>query len=399
MVSFFWGELLAHPAAINIDLNTCAHACCYCYANARRTARRTNLNAVRRLCSGEMGGIMGQVWRMGYPVTLCNNTDPLSENNAREALAIVRMINREGRPLYIMTKGGRREDEDELLRLLADNGHAMLYVSISAATDEIAAKTEPGAVPISARLDLLRRAHEMGIGTEVGFNPFYPGWWPEKTHGEMQDRLLGMGLRTWFYNKLHLSRFQADDPRCTAVLTADEIKGIRARNAFDDVFCGAILDALNKGADVYEMGLPSGRTNYFENILKALGKAMPATGEFIVAAIRKWRAQAVAWEERKPMEFHYEDFERVILEGREDLLDLEGRYAEFFLLRDIAAFSTPRVKRIRTFREFLKEAWNNPRIKCFSPRANVAFGVREEPDANGDAVLYIDGERHEGKGV
>lgn len=394
MVSFFWGELLAHPAAINIDLNTCCHACCYCYANARRAKRATRLTEVKKLCAGELGGVIGQVWRMGYPVTMCNNTDPLSPNNVREALAIAQMVNREGRPLYVMTKGGRREDEDALIRLLAENGHAMLYTSISAANDEITAKTEPGAVPVSSRLDLARRAKKAGVAVEIGFNPFYAPWWPGDSHARMQDALLADGLDVWFYNKLHLSRWQVSDPRCTNVFSAGEIKTIRSRTANDDIFCGCVIDAVKKGAAVHEMGLCAGQSTYFEKIRAALGKPMPATGEFVFEAVRRWTAQAVEWERRKPMDFHLSDFVEVVGRGHEDLFTLDARFAEFFLLRDIQAFSRPRVKRMRKFSEFLAEVWNNPKIRLFSPQNNVVFGVRDERDKNGDIVLFIDGERH-----
>lgn len=389
MIEFFWGELFYSSAALNINLNTCDHACRYCYAKARRKSRKTNLAKIKKLVDGEVGGIMQQVYDLGYPVLMSNETDVLSRNNVREALAIIKLFSRRDTPMEILTKGGRREDEDALIKAMAAKRHKLLYVSITTADDETSKKVEPGAPPTSARLDLIRRAKAAGVEVEVGFNPWHEPWMPPDGHRRIIGGLLQTGVRMMFFNRLHLSNWQRDSQEMLSVMSKNEIEAVANRRRSPKA--AMILEAHRMGAAAFELACPVG-VDYFRLRREALGKAFPATGEFTAWAMEKFKAQSRDVEKRQPMDFTFTDFTNILFGGdRADLLTLDGRFAEFLILRNFAAYvGNPRNQKIRRFDELARLVWNDARFKEFTPQRSFIFNPIGE-DEKGDVILRIDG--------
>ena len=77
-----------------------------------------------------------------------------------------------GRNVIILTKGGERSGRDFDL-LEANKKHVLYGATLVFADDAEALEKEPKAAPTSERIEMLKRAHGLGIKTWVSLEPVY----------------------------------------------------------------------------------------------------------------------------------------------------------------------------------------------------------------------------------
>lgn len=394
MIDVFYGEFTFVPEAINIGLNRCAHACCYCFANGKKGCRESALGRIRKLVDsepGERADALAQLYHADYPVSMCNETDVLSPNNVREAFAVLRLLDRRNTPVLALTKGGAREDEDELIARLAAKRNSILYVSVTCAEDDVCRKVEPGANPTSARMDLLRRARAAGVPCICALNPLWEEWMPEESAMGIMRQCMDMGISMFLLHALHLSAAQ----RKAGVLDANGLAVLRSGAQFDYVNRLTFRAIAELGADAYQPGCPFPRTEYFNKQGAIFGKRMPVLHDFIQYASAKQRASHTR------VFFRFEEFERALMSGREELYGFNLDFSRTVLSMNMAAFrENPMLQRKVSVSRFLRSLWNDKRYRFFSPSANLGFQMvvcgdgKPLRDEHGDIVLCRDGEPH-----
>ena len=393
MIDVFYGEFGFVSTALNVGLNTCCHNCIYCFANGKKAGRRSALSRIKRLvdADGETGNALGALYRAGYPVSMCNETDILSPNNVREAFAVLSLFSRRNTPVLALTKGGARTDEDELISRLAEKGNSILYVSVTCGDDDTCRRIEPGAFPTSARLDLLRRASRAGVPCICALNPLFKPWMPEDRAVDIMRQCQDAGINMFL---IHALRLSAQQRKCGA-FDADTLGILKRREQYDyanQVMCTGYIDLK---ADVYAPGCPFPSTDYFTTQERVFGKRWPVLHDFI-----KWSAEK-QYSAKKRMIFTAKDFESALMAGREELYGMGLDMCHTVLAQSMATFrDNPLMQRKVSISRFLKCLWNDHRFRFFSPRLNLTFQTaingdgKPWRDMDGNILLVRDGCPH-----
>lgn len=119
------------------------------------------------------------------PVMLSFSCDTYQHLDEQEMLTrrALKCLFDHGRNVIILTKGGKRSERDFDL-LAANKEHVQYAVTLVFAEDAESLAIEPNAAPTSERIEVLERAHDLGIETWVSMEPVY---YPEDTL-ELIDR-------------------------------------------------------------------------------------------------------------------------------------------------------------------------------------------------------------------
>jgi DNA repair photolyase len=166
----------------------CSHGCrypCYAFSMARgwgRTAgyedwtRPRLVGNARELLSKELKRLKLRVERgaaeMPDSVHFCLTTDPFMFGRpevAELSMDLIALVNAEGIPASILTKGVLPPELADRRRFPCDNVYGTSLVSLS---EEFRRKWEPGAAPYADRIAALRRLHDAGRSTYVHIEPY-----------------------------------------------------------------------------------------------------------------------------------------------------------------------------------------------------------------------------------
>jgi len=113
------------------------------------------------------------------PILLSFTTDPYQPIDVREQLTrkAIQILHKHGLKVSILTKGGKRSERD--FDLLSERPELSEYGATLVFTDERYRKEiESGAAPTKDRINVLKKAHDMGIPTYVSLEPV---WVPEQS--------------------------------------------------------------------------------------------------------------------------------------------------------------------------------------------------------------------------
>lgn len=206
------------PFPVEVSIyGLCRMSCFYCFSNLNRLAsdREVNLtnpteSLIRYLdkqVADELSPI-GYFLREKYPVCFSNTTDPFQrdETTYRASEAFMGWANAHDVPLFIQTKGNVLYDEFERYRKLIRPGKDVAYISITALDDAVRRKTEPGAMSIEKRWELVRMLTDHGIPVVAACNPYLKEWVPD-AH-EYCRLAKENGARGVWWETLHLSQTQ-----------------------------------------------------------------------------------------------------------------------------------------------------------------------------------------------
>lgn len=154
--------------AINIYTG-CPHRCYYCFAPGVLRRDREQFHGHVETRKDIVSEVARQIERehiTGKLIHLCFTCDPYpTDYDTTPTLEIIKILKESGNHVQILTKGDGIRDFDLL------DGGDWYGITYSGGT----AKEEPAAILSARRLDILRRAHEIGIKTWVSFEPvLYP---------------------------------------------------------------------------------------------------------------------------------------------------------------------------------------------------------------------------------
>ncbi|MFK0001490.1 Rv2578c family radical SAM protein [Paenarthrobacter sp. NPDC090522] len=161
----------------------CSHACVYCFA--RKTHTYLDFDSGRDFDSQVVVKInVAEVLRkelakpswQHHPVALGTNTDPYQRAEGRYSLmpGIIRALADSGTPFSILTKGTLLSRDIPLLKHAATMVPVDLGISLAMTNQDLAELMEPGTPSPKARLKLIARLRDAGLGCGVMAMPILP---------------------------------------------------------------------------------------------------------------------------------------------------------------------------------------------------------------------------------
>ena len=129
MLERFIGAYLFQPAAFDYSSDTCRNGCAYCFANINQAERAGNLQgAIKKFYKKEIKTYDDMLLRDGYTICISNRSDPFTERNWRDTVAICQHLVNIPNGIYIQTKCG--PGMDEALDILGDK-KPVIYITVT----------------------------------------------------------------------------------------------------------------------------------------------------------------------------------------------------------------------------------------------------------------------------
>lgn len=379
MLERFIGAYLFQPAAFDYSSDTCRNGCAYCFANINQAERCGNLQgAIKKFYKQEIKTYDDALLRDGYPICVSNRSDPFTERNWLDTVALCTHLANIPNGVYIQTKCG--PGMDEALDILGEK-KPVVYITVTTLRDEIAAVIEPNAPAPSERLRIAKDLHRRGYLVLIAVNPCAEQWMPMADLQSLVKDLKKAGIRHVVIEMLDMSRnrlkvlTQSRQNRMGEAVLEDCRSG-RVRGYVRE--CTEYL--IKAGMIVCKKGMPF-RSTFFDDIKARLGKTMPTHQDFVNYCFDRKKGGPVTFAE----------FDQVIRGGRGGVFDraFKGSAIRDYLLR--AGFVSWKANQsVPTHRDLLRIVWNDPRHRI-SIQKHCLFRLTDKKDPEGNAVLWFDG--------
>lgn len=388
MMSVFYGELLIHPSAIDISGNTCTHNCCYCFANIRKKKRYSDLRQCQRFLCGESNskGLINHFVRNGYSINISNRSDPFSESNHAETIALLKILSKRNNPIHFQTKGGA--ESDRALEILKDKKEVIFYITITTINDAIAKRIEPGAPPPEQRIALAIAARKAGFGVIIAVNPCVEEWMPEEDLVTLEKRMRKHGIINFMFQRLKIRPVEYAAMPDSKKMQFE--KSVVERFSGKDVYFQRQVDRQRSiGLLPIAFGMPY-TTDFYHNLEAEHGKRMFGNYDFFNACAHNGHGYV-----------YFGDYLRAIVGKNRDLLEVKScEFTKYIINQNRGVWKgNAAVQNIVDFESVVREFWNNRRLGG-SPQNNYIFQTVQKPDGKrlyddaGNVVLYFDGSAH-----
>lgn len=281
MTELFKGEFLFHPIPFEMSMNACSHSCVYCFANLRRSDRKFDIarfiNWAKKIPVSD--SFTERKLREGYPILLSNLTDPFSKNNAPFSETVLEYFQRYGVRVYFQTKGGERAYD--LIR--AYGKPSSVYITMTSDRDDISARIEPGAPPVSERIEIAERLIADGHEVVVGINPLASEWMEEERLCGFVERLRKIGVRTYVLQLLYTSKKYDALYKKRDFAGADIEAYAKGKYAQDRIryFQRSVLRLTAQGYNIIAWNAPVVNAGWEDTARIYDGKLLPTTQDFI----------------------------------------------------------------------------------------------------------------------
>ena len=203
MITPYYGEFLIIPMPLELSLERCSNACHYCFSNLNgytlKSSYKSILNQIKGFAVGKSHA--AQLLRDGYPICFSNRSDPFCRSNSEFSIKLCEIFTELGIDIAFQTKGGKGIDE-----ILSFMPSSCWYITISQDDENLRKKIEPGAPPISERLELIDKLVSKGHHVTVGINPYIPEWIDNKR--KLVEQVKQAGAYGILVEGFHLSREQ-----------------------------------------------------------------------------------------------------------------------------------------------------------------------------------------------
>jgi DNA repair photolyase len=378
MLERFIGAYLFQPAAFDYSSDTCRNGCAYCFANINKAERKGNLQgAIKKFYKTEITTYDDMLLRDGYPICISNRSDPFTERNWRDTVALCQHLVNIPNGVYLQTKCG--PGMDEALGILGDK-KPVVYITVTTIRDEVAAVLEPNAPPPSERMRIAKDLHRRGYLVLIAVNPMAEQWMPHSDLEALCNDLKASGIRHVVIEMLDMSRNRIK------ILPQSRIDRMGAA-ALEDCRSGRVRGYVREcteylvgaGMIVCKKGMPF-RSSFFDDIKARLGKTMPTHQDFVnYCWDTKGDAGAVTFAE----------FDQVIRGGRGGVFDMafKGYAIRDYLLR--AGFvSWKENQRVPTHRDLLRIVWNDKRHRI-AIQKHCLFRPTPRTDEEGNVILWF----------
>lgn len=380
MLERFIGAFLFQPAAFDYSSDTCRNGCAYCFANINQAKREGDLKgAINRIYKKEIKSYDDMLSRDGYPICISNRSDPFTERNWRDTVALCQHLVNIPNGIYFQTKCG--PGMDEALDILGKK-KPVIYITVTTIRDDISSVLEPNAPLPAERLQIAKDLHRRGYLVLIAVNPCAEQWIPRADLETLCRELKKAGIRHVCIEMLDMSRnrikvlTQSRKDRMGSAVLEDCRTG-RVRMYVRE--CTEYL--IKAGMVVCKKGMPF-KTTFFDDIKKRLGKTMPVHQDFVNYCFDNHAGgSAVAFDE----------FDRVIRGGRGGVFEMATDRSAFrdYLLR--AGFISWKAnQKVPTMRDLLRIVWNDPRHRI-AIQKHCLFKITDKRDPEGNAVLWFDG--------
>jgi DNA repair photolyase len=392
-IRYFHGELMTHPAPLELSMNRCSHDCAYCFANIKKSDRYFKVKSF--VSSLSQGGIAGALLRGGYPTCISNNSDPFARSNQDASEFVIGEMQQRGYRMMFQTKGGERA-----YSILKGVAPSVVYVTVTTDSDDISRRIEPNAPCTSERIALIEQLVAAGHHVEVGLNPLASPWLPEDRAHRLVERLHAAGVSCFMVQNLHFNRKDvgALKPwRVEAMRDVDvrQYVGRGLRKSGELAYAQRLtLWGLKYG--LHRTGFPY-LTNTAEVYRKAYGdKFFPTLSQFVEKVI-----QAAERSGLPSGNICFEDFERAFL--KDSVYDVEARGKELdgilIKLRPDAWRGRPENQNIKSYRRLFQIVWNDEKMWCSPARVGIIVAplIHENGelarDEHGNLMLGYDAAR------
>lgn len=383
MLEVFLGGYLFHPAALDYSGDTCLNGCAYCFANINKEFRKGKLqSAINCFYRKEANTYQSMLVKLGYPILVSNRSDPFTEKNARESIALFTHLTELKNSVFIQTKTG--PGMDECLDLMGNRRDVVIYITVTTIQDDIAAVVEPKAPPPSARLQIAKKLHDAGYLVLIALNPLSDAWMPREDIETLVKDLKQVGINHICLEMLDIKRkrlSQISESRKKRMGAAVASLGDSNRNYVRE--CTQYLVA--QGFEVAKRGMPF-RSNLFADIKERLGLTMPVMQDFVNYAFDKYGTAGAV--------LTYPEWEAVLAKDGIFLKTVKQNNIRDYLLRS-GFVSWKDNQQVHNHKELLRVCWNDPRHKI-SIQGHSLFrviGRDQKPllDKDGNVQLYFDG--------
>lgn len=384
MISAFMSEFLIHPAPIEYSGNTCTHNCGYCFSNIRSDKRYSDMPQTMRLLTGasESKGILSFLFNHGYPICMCNRSDPFSRSNIADTNAVLKIAAKIPNGIFFQTKGGCGVYDS--LEIIKDKKNVVMYITITTCDDGISQRMEPGAPLLSERIRLAEFSVKMGWDVIIAINPCVEKWMPETRLIELEDRMKSIGVVKFIFQKLKMNRKDINSFSKFRIGQFEKDELDKACAAKDTYFQTQVERQISKGLMPLAFGMPY-RTRFFDSVNATLGKAMYGNYAFFDSCF-----------ERGNGVFTFSDYSSAIIGDNTELLSFRGKeMSKYIMAQHRGVWKSPKCQAARTFIDVLRIIWNEKRLSS-SPQNNFLFqavtenGVRCVDD-DGNILLHFDG--------
>lgn len=380
MLERFIGAYLFQPAAFDYSSDTCRNGCAYCFANINQAERSGNLaGAIKKFYKKEIKTYDDMLLRDGYPICVSNRSDPFTERNWRDTVALCQHLVNIPNGVYIQTKTG--PGMNEALEVLGDK-KPVVYITTTTIRDEISKILEPNAPLPGERLETAKDLTRRGYLVLVAVNPCAEQWMPMGDLATLCQELKAAGINNVVIEKLDMSRNRLK-------ILPESRKNRMGESALNDCRTGRVKNyvrectqyLVSQWFDVCKKGMPF-RSAFFDNIKARLGRTMPTHQDFVNYCFDNHSGGSAVT---------FSEFDQVIRGGRGGVFDvsIQGSAIRDYLLR--AGFISWKANRIVTsHRELLRVVWNDHRHRI-SIQKHCLFRLTNRKDEEGNAILWFDG--------
>jgi len=183
----------------------CAHACAYCYARYMQRFHPheeawgrfvdVKVNAVEALEKQLRRAPPGDV----FMSSACDGWQPLEQEHRLTRECCRRLLDH-GFRVCVLTKSALVLRDLDIF----EGRNARIGVTVTTLDSRLAAQWEPGASPVEARFEVIRRAHEAGLETSIMFGPLLPflSDYPEAIEA-LFERAAGLDIDVIWFDALN----------------------------------------------------------------------------------------------------------------------------------------------------------------------------------------------------
>ncbi len=383
MINEFLGEFMFHPAPLELSGNLCSHNCCYCFANIRKQSRYLSLKSIiKQINKDRIVTYKDALINEGYPICISNKTDPFSDSNYVQTLAISRELNKLKNGIFIQTKGGKGIDEFIDITKQKD---VVFYITITTLNESIKKRIEPGAPDTLKRLEIAQKLKEMGYLVIIAINPVLEEWMPVCDIYKLLNILKKIGIKHICTEALHLNKrelltFSESRKRS---FNQSEIDYAKERGTFQNYVKKIIPLIQQEGFEVMKLGLPF-ESNFFDEIRSVFKHIFPNQLDIINYAHKKGEGI-----------YTFDSFYNQSVDNK-CFFEKEFKAVQGYLIKHSIHVwaSSDEAKKIFTLKETLRFIWNNNKMPG-SLQRNQAFRTLTEDnlpilDEKKNVYLYFD---------
>lgn len=355
MIQGFYGELLFHPAALELSGYTCTNNCCYCFANNRKTSRDADWASVMNFIRQAKGRktLEAALFNEGFPICISNLSDPFVGVNRKATAQIVKLLGNFPNGIFFQTKC--TEGIEETLDALGDRRNAMFYITITCGNDDVSSVVESGAAVTSKRIETAIMLRKMGFNVVIGLNPLVENWMPFDELKDIAGTLVRNDIRNFFIQPMFLRRqtvAKFGENQRKAFFGFDEIDlGEWCEKRRDAPYCRKAIDYLRSLEKVNAFSTFSMYENTIHEIYKeSMGKVFPMNFDFYQYVLAT-----------KNEEYTFDEFYQLVTSGREEFFEKDFPPLDAYVIRNARRLwkGHPANQKITNFRKLIRLYWNS----------------------------------------